>query len=254
MSPFIYPESVYETTSDAAQVFATLTRRNGWQYRFELVDLSPLSEFTEVPFPAGRLISVKSPQGFEKTFTYKFNVTDTDAGAAERLELIQEYPKRQLMIDKATDSYGNTASYSYAADQLAGRFVVSEIAIDADGADPENALTTLIYHYDFDETQRLQKVERKVGAGAPVLVSEYTFGQDPVLNCDSMHRVEIGSDGRRTEETILLSGDYTMFEEELVSQFASRLIARKDGAGHQYLTLYRGGGDQPIYRALYRER
>ena len=234
-------------TTGTNTLYGNLTRRNGWVYRFQIVDLTPFETdptTPEVVFPGGRLVAITSPEGFTKTFTYKTH---------DSVDVIAS-PYLQFQIDTVEDSYGNTATYTYETDPRGGRYVVSKITVDTDDSDGNNDDEDVILRYEYDPTtDRLAKVERGPVGNATVL-SRYTYTNDSVG--DNIAWEETTADCPQENDTAILSDDMTVFEGELVSQFAGRLLGRKDGAGFQYMTVYRGnasgGSGENVFRIEYR--
>ena len=227
---------------------ATLTRRNGWVYEFDIVDLGTSGN----PKPAGRLTSITSPTGFTKTLAYQFNATE-----ANDLAAIQAIPERQLMLSTITDSYRNVATYSYSPNQIGGRYVVEKIEIDLDFGNAESADLTLIYEYD-SSTNRLANVKREIEPENLITTSTYSYATDDAMSADSITWQEERTNGLSKNETAVLSRDAIILDGELVNQFSARLIARKDGTGHAYLKVYRpmevSAAFPNVYRLLHRGR
>ena len=235
--------SSLHSSGGATYLYGKLTRRNGWVYKFKVMDVSP---FASEKIPFGRLSSIESPQGFAKTFTYKSFTT------AE----VQMYPQRLLQIDAISDSGNNTAHYTYETDPRGGRYVVEKIEIDTDGSNgTADADVTLLYEYDA-ATDRLATVSRDANP-EPVVMSSYTYGEDTAWDAMTItfDMDQLCLDHQA--ETVLLSNDLIVYDGELVNQFAARLLGKEDGTGYRYMTVYRGddsvnSGDGNIYRILYR--
>lgn len=220
--------AVSDPTSVSTQaVYAVLTRHNGWEYRFELVDAPAYDN--EPVTPMGRLLSIKNPQGQTVDFTYKtFTQTQLD-----------ESPRRALQIDTITDGYGNTAAVNYNTVQQAGRWVVSEI--DVNGTQDE-------IDYLYNTNGHLETVNRN-----SVLSSSYTYGTDTLWQAATISWLE-KNDAIGEMETIFLSQEYREWNGDLVNQHANALLGRADGADVRYMSVTRHDTTPGLYRVFYRNR
>lgn len=206
-------------------VFVVLTRHNGWEYRFELVD-APVYDAEPVS-PLGRLTQIKTPQGKTIDFTYKsFTAAELEAS-----------PRRRLQIDTISDGYNNLATITYNPAQQAGRWVISNVNVNS-GQD------TLEYLYNSNG--HLETVKRN-----SVIKSSYTYGTDTQWQAATISWVEEG-DGVGDVETLYLSQDYREWDNQLVNQYSMAILGRGDGANNRYMSVSRDSANPGMYRIFYR--
>lgn len=202
---------------------ATITSHDGWQYEFEIVATALATDQY-----GGRITKITSPEGFEKTFTYKtFTQAEIDAS-----------PTRQFQIDTVTDPSGNVAAITYHPTQQASRWAISDI-------DVNNGMVTLEYDYNIDG--HLETVERNTKT-----ISTYTYGTDSQWNAAFIQWDQEMWENAQARDTIYLSSDYASWGGELVNQFADVLIGRADGTGYRYMAVAQNQNVTGLYRVEYR--
>ncbi|MEM8893249.1 MAG: RHS repeat-associated core domain-containing protein [Bacteroidota bacterium] len=217
--------------------YAILTRRNGWKYKLQIIDLNSDDTDSTVK-AAGRLVEMTDPSGFTTTITYKYS---HDPDAAVTHAAIQVDPTLQFQIDTVTDHYGNTAVYTYNPTQQSSQWVVSQINVN--GGHGQGG-ETLDYTYSSDE--RLATVTRN-----GVLTSSYSYMYDQKWNCNKISTEEVTSRAKNRKDSIFLSADSVVWNDDLVNQFAYRLLGRQDGHGDRYMTVNRSPSDSNLFRIEY---
>jgi hypothetical protein len=103
------------TSNQAAAATATLTAWSGQKFVFQIVTINGVR--------VGRMTQLADRNGFGIAITYKYQPGDDLGGSEARL----------WQLDTATDPYGVQAQFTYNPLQVAGRWVVSQIAV-ASGA------------------------------------------------------------------------------------------------------------------------
>lgn len=224
IDPSANPSTVSDpSTTETQNVYAILTRKNGWKYTMELCSV-PISTDSY----GGRLLKITSPSGFEVVFTYD------DSG-----DLVSS-PTRQYRIATITDAYNNSATVSYHPQQQASRWAISEIDI-------ENGDTILEYGYNSDG--HLHTVERN-----NEVISTYTYQSDPKWDSAQITWDQRLWDGPNANDTIFLAKDYLMWNDELVNQFANVILGRADGTGYRYMSVSRSETEVGLRRIEHRGR
>ncbi len=212
-------------------VFAILTSRSGWTSKHELVDVDPGTPVV----PVSRIVEVTSPNGNTQTFTYKYDAGDPALTGA---------PKKILMVDVQSDWQGNIATYTYNTAQQAGRWVVSNIAVVAQG---HTGTVTRSLRFTYDGNGYLYQVFRTIGASAEENIASYTYGTDTQWQAATIVMDEqFGAVPQ--EQTLYVSQDYRTWDNELVNQFSNVLVGAADGAGIRYLTVFRDMNNPGSYR------
>lgn len=132
------------TSNQSAAATATLTAWSGQKFVFQIVTINGVR--------VGRMTQIADRNGFGIAITYKYQPGDDLGGSEARL----------WQMDTATDPYGVQAKFTYNPLQVAGRWVVSQIAVGsgtpiayayADGflsgvQFPDGTQTTLARTYD----------------------------------------------------------------------------------------------------------
>ncbi len=212
-------------------VFAIVKSRSGWTWKSELVDIDPGTAVA----PMSRLTEITSPAGKVQTITYKYNAGDPALTGA---------PKKILMVDVRTDWQGNTATYTYNSSQQAGRWVVSDIDIVAQGY---SGTVDRSLRFTYNGNGYLYQVLRKIGTLAEETIATYTYGTDTQWQAATIVMDEqFGAVPQ--EQTLYVSQDYRTWENELVNQFSNVLVGAADGAGIRYLTVFRDLNNPGNYR------
>ncbi len=226
-NPVTHPSTIATQT-----VYAVVTSREGWTYKSELVDIDPGTGIA----PVSRLTEVTSPTGKVQTLTYKFNQGDPALTGS---------PKKILQIDTIGDWQGNTASFTYDSNQQAGRWVVSDIDIVAQG---HAGTVNRSLRYTYNSNGHLHQVFRDV-SGTEATVGTYTYGTDSVWQAATIDMDEhFGAVPR--EEKLFVSQDYRTWKNGLVNQFSNALIGAADGAGIRNLIVFRDMDNPGRYRVL----
>ncbi len=226
-NPVTHPSTIATQT-----VYAVVTSREGWTYKSELVDIDPGTGVA----PVSRLTEVTSPTGKVQTLTYKYNQGDPALTGS---------PKKILQIDTISDWQGNTASFTYDSNQQAGRWVVSDIDIVAQG---HAGTVNRSLRYTYNSNGHLHQVFRDV-SGAEATVGTYTYGTDSVWQAATINMDEhFGAVPR--EEKLFVSQDYRTWKNGLVNQFSNALIGAADGAGTRNLIVFRDIDNPGRYRVL----
>ncbi len=226
-NPVTHPSTIATQT-----VYAVVTSREGWTYKSELVDIDPGTGVA----PVSRLTEVTSPTGKVQTLTYKYNQGDPALSGA---------PKKILQIDTISDWQGNTASFTYDSSQQAGRWVVSDIDIVAQG---HAGTVNRSLRYTYNSNGHLHQVFRDV-SGTEAAVGTYTYGTDSVWQAATINMDEhFGAVPR--EEKLFVSQDYRTWKNGLVNQFSNALIGAADGAGTRNLIVFRDIDNPGRYRVL----
>ncbi len=226
-NPVTHPSTIATQT-----VYAVVTSREGWTYKSELVDIDPGTGVA----PVSRLAEVTSPTGKVQTLAYKFNQGDPALSGA---------PKKILQIDTISDWQGNTASFTYDSSQQAGRWVVSDIDIVAQG---HAGTVNRSLRYTYNSSGHLHQVFRDV-SGAEATVGTYTYGTDSVWQAATINMDEhFGAVPRK--EKLFVSQDYRTWKNGLVNQFSNALIGAADGAGTRNLIVFRDIDNPGRYRVL----
>ncbi len=212
-------------------VYAIVKSRSGWTWKSELVDVDPGTAVA----PMSRLTEITSPTGKVQTLTYKYNAGDPALTGA---------PKKILMVDVQTDWQGNTATYTYNSAQQAGRWVVSDIDIVAQG---NSGTVDRSLRFTYNGNGYLYQVFRKIGTLAEETIATYTYGTDTQWQAATIVMDEqFGA--VPMEQTLYVSQDYRTWENELVNQFSNVLVGAADGAGIRYLTVFRDMDNPGNYR------
>ncbi len=212
-------------------VYAIVKSRSGWTWKSELVDVDPGTAVA----PMSRLTEITSPTGKVQTLTYKYNAGDPALTGA---------PKKILMVDVQTDWQGNTATYTYNSAQQAGRWVVSDIDIVAQG---NSGTVDRSLRFTYNGNGYLYQVFRKIGTLAEETIATYTYGTDTQWQAATIVMDEqFGA--VPMEQTLYVSQDYRTWEDELVNQFSNVLVGAADGAGIRYLTVFRDMDNPGNYR------
>ncbi len=223
--------TVTDPTTIATQtVYAVVKSRSGWTYKSELVDVDPGTAVA----PVSRLVSATSPSGKVQSLTYKYNQGDPALVGA---------PKKILQIDKLTDWQSSTATVSYSGTQQAGRWVISDIDIVAQG---HAGTVNRSLRYTYNGNGHLHQVFRDI-SGTEETVGTYTYGTDTQWQAATIVMDE-QYDAVPLEQTLYVSQDYRTWENELVNQFSNALIGAADGAGVRYLTVFRDMNNPGNYR------
>ncbi len=212
-------------------VYAIVKSRSGWTWKSELVDVDPGTAVA----PRSRLTEITSPTGKVQTLTYKYNAGDPALTGA---------PKKILMVDVQTDWQGNTATYTYNSAQQAGRWVVSDIDMVAQGY---SGTVDRSLRFTYNGNGYLYQVFRKIGTLAEETIATYTYGTDTQWQAATiMMDEQFGA--VPMEQTLYVSQDYRTWENELVNQFSNVLVGAADGAGIRYLTVFRDLNNPGNYR------
>ena len=213
---------------------AILTRRNGWQYKFELVVSSPPKSKIQL---SGRLVEMRSPKGFSVSIKYR-RFTE---------EQIEQSPSRQFQIDQVTDDYGNVAKFWYYERQAAGEWLVKTIDINGGFSDQNERGDTLQYAYT--KAGQLASVKRNGD-----LRSVYQYGTDWKWRANTMSSRELVSTDPTMNDTIFYSADYTIHQNRFVNQYSGRLLGRADSSGIRYMIVNRSLDHPDLVRVEYRGR
>jgi len=167
--------------SDAASsdVFAKITRRNGWVYNFKVASTAlEGGEFVS------QLTSIVSPQGDSVNLTYKtFTQAQIDAS-----------PSRQLQLATVTDGYGNSAAISYNPQQQGGRWVISQVNLNGGEA---------ILDYGYDANGLLTSASR-----GTEIIDSYTYGIDAEYGFPTIKSSRRAAYGHNRSDTVMLAQDY----------------------------------------------
>ena len=206
----------------SSDVFAKVTRRNGWVYNFKVAPTAMEGgEFVS------QLTSIVSPQGESINLSYK-SFTQAQINAS---------PARQLQLDAVTDGYGNSASFSYNPQQQGGRWVVSQINLNSGEA---------VLDYSYDSNGLLSSVSR----GSEVIDS-YTYGIDPDYGYATVKSTKRASYGHSRNDTLMLSPDYQNGDGTVVNQYANLLHGKRNGAGQVKYMVYSDPDNVGWYKILY---
>ncbi len=212
-------------------VYAIVKSRSGWIWKSELVDVDPGTPVA----PMSRLTEITSPTGKVQTLTYRYNAGNPALTGA---------PKKILMVDVRTDWQGNTATYTYNSAQQAGRWVVSDIDIVAQG---QSGTVDRALRFTYNGSGYLDEVFRKIGTLAEESIASYTYGTDTQWQAATIV-MEEQFGAMPQEQTLYVSQDYRTWENELVNQFSNVLVGAADGAGIRYLTVFRDMDNPGSYR------
>ena len=206
----------------SSDVFAKITRRNGWVYNLKVCSTSMEGgEF------ASQLTSIVNPQGESINLTYK-NFTQAQ---------IDSSPSRQLQLDTVTDGYGNSASISYHPQQQGGLWVISQI-------DLNNGEAMLDYGYNFNGL--LSSVSRNTE-----VVGSYTYGIDPDYGFATIKSNRRADYSHSRNDTVMLSPDYQNGDGTVVNQYANILQGVRNGAGQVKHMVYADPDNVGWYKILF---
>ena len=211
--------------------FATITRRNGLEYKFEIAQ-TPFSD-GEI---AGRVTSIKTADGYSQTFAYK---TWTGAELAAS-------PDRQYQLDSVTDSRGYSADFTYSSTKRRARWVIEAIDINS-------GLYVLEYDYsayyvanpDFRGPRRVEvkdhikQVTGKSSTEPSQVVSTYKYFVDTYWDTPAIKWDQRLSGSDQANDTVYLSGFYTVrgYPEMLDFSYVGKIMGRSNGADERYLVI-----------------
>ncbi len=222
------------TTIDTQTVYAMVKNTDGWEYRSQLVDIR--ADPSDDIQPVSRLTKITSPTNQEVNFTYHHQPGDSALTGA---------PRKVLQIDEVTDEAGNTDSYTYKTQQQAGRWVISDI--DRTLASHAGNVSRSL-RFTYNTAGHINGVYADV-TGTEEKVATYTYGTDTAWQAATIVMDEHFGD-LPEKETVYVSSDYRMWENELVNQFANCLLGVADGSGYKYVRVFRDNSTTGRFRIL----
>ena len=136
--------------AETTQLYATIVRRNGYEYKFRLID-----RFNS------RLEKITSPTGESTTISYRADFPAPIGFTEEELRLS---PTRLMQVYRVDGPWGKVAEFTYHPTKKSGRWAVSNIDFDGDQI-----------RYTYNDGY-LSLVERKKsGAAAYLPASKYVY-------------------------------------------------------------------------------
>ena len=208
----------------------TLNLPTGGRFKFEVIQTNTYAS-------EGRLVRMEDSDGHGTSLTYK-SWTEQE---------LNESPQRQWQIETVTGDNGVSLSFSYAPQQVGGRWAVSQIVVAGGG--------TIQYSY---ANGKLSSVQQLDGATSTFTWESPTAGttQTTLFWYDRLTIFDPAAEGAHRRKEVYLTPHGTYYQQNGVLNQASQLVRMVSdgndeviyGATNQipYMIIYEGAGSLKV--------